>query len=75
MACSSTPTTACSHREPTVLTASGLVRYYPTEAIISRKGRKHYRVPVRSQYVPRHRWQPPWHPTCNMVHLTDSPFL
>lgn len=27
------------------------IRYYPTETIVSKKARKHYRIPVRSQYV------------------------
>lgn len=27
------------------------IRYYPTETIVCKKARKHYRIPVRSQYV------------------------
>ena len=32
-------------------------RHYPTETIVSKKARKHYRIPVRSQYV--FRWPDP----------------
>lgn len=43
-------------------------RYYPTERLISKKGRKHYRIPVRSQYVE----PPPFSLYLSFLHLLLS---